>query len=83
MTVKVKTVHGTVETFTTGQYILGSKKELHPDLLDVKVYAGSRLIAHQARHFHWFYKKFLYKPVQQELQPEEATASETPAEAAR
>ena len=70
VTVKVKTVKDTVEVFNTESYIIGPKKDLHPDLLDVKVYAGSKCVKHVKRHFQWFYKKFLYKPLQTELKPE-------------
>ena len=68
--VKVKTIHNTTEIFNTEAYTIGKKKDMHPDLLDVKVYAGSRMVYHIKRHFQWFYKKFLYKPVQTELKPE-------------
>ena len=71
VTVKVKTVHNTIEVFNTESYVIGKKKDMHPDLLTIDVYAGSRKVFHMNRHFQWFYKKFLYKPVQQELKPEE------------
>jgi hypothetical protein len=70
VTVKVKTVKNTIEVFNTESYIISEKKDLHPDLLDVKVYVGSRMVCHIKRHFQWFYKKFLYKPVQTELKQE-------------
>ena len=44
---------------------------MHPDLLVVDMYAGSKKIAHARRHFQWFYKKFLYKPLQTTLKAEE------------
>lgn len=69
--VKVKTVHDTTEVFQTESYIIGPIKDFHPDLLDVRVYAGSRCVKHVRRRFQWFYKKFLYKPVQTELKPQE------------
>lgn len=72
MTVKIKNIDGNIETFETENYLIGSKKEMHPAILDVKVYTGGRLIVHRRRHFQKFYKKYLYKPVQQELQPENA-----------
>lgn len=75
VTVKVKTVKNTIEVFNTESYIIGEKKDLHPDLLDVKVYAGSRMVYHVRRHFQWFYKKFLYKPVQTELKLEGAESN--------
>ena len=71
VTVKVKTVKGTTEIFNTESYVIGAKKDLFPDLLDVKVYAGSRMVFHIRRHFQWFYKRFLYKPAQTELKPAE------------
>lgn len=70
VTVKVKTVKNTIEVFSTESYIIGEKKDLHPNLLDVKVYVGSRMVYHVKRHFQWFYKKFLYKPIQTELKQE-------------
>lgn len=72
VTVKVKTVKNTIEVFNTESYIIGPKEDLHPDLLTVDVYAGSRKVYHMRRYFQWFYKKFLYKPVQTELKPEGA-----------
>lgn len=75
VTVKVKTIHDTVEVFNTESYIIGNKKNLHPDLLEVTVYAGSRKVYHMRRWFQKFYKKFLYKPIQTELKQEETTPS--------
>lgn len=72
VTVKVKTVRDTVEVFNTESYVIVKKKDLHPDLLEVTVYAGSRKVYHMRRWFQKFYKKFLYKPVQQVLKPEGA-----------
>lgn len=77
VTVKVKTIHNTTEVFSTESYAIGPKKDMHPDLLDVKVYAGSRRVYHVKRHFKWFYKKFLYKPIEVELKPEERDTKET------
>lgn len=71
VTVKVKTIHDTTEVFNTNSYVIGKKKDLHPDLLDVRVYAGSRCVKHVRRHFQWFYKKYLYKPAQTEIKPAE------------
>lgn len=70
--VKAKTVNGRTEIFQTESYVVCQKKDLHPDLLDVKVYAGSKCVKHVKRHFQWFYKKFLYRPLQTELKPEGA-----------
>lgn len=71
ITVKLKTVHGTIENFTTDKYMVSPVKDMHPDILDVKVYAGSKCIIHKKRHFQVIYKKFIYKPIQQELKPED------------
>ncbi len=71
VTVKIKTVKDTIEVFTTESYVIGKKKDLHPDLLAVDVYAGSKKVYHTQRHFQWFYKKFLYKPLQTTLKAEE------------
>ena len=75
VTVKVKTIHDTVEVFNTESYTIGNKKNLHPDLLEVTVYAGSRKVYHMRRWFQKFYKKFLYKPIQTELKQEETNPS--------
>lgn len=74
VTVKVKTVKDTIEVFTTESYTVGPKKDLHPDLLDVKVYIGTKCVKHVKRHFQRFYKKFLYKPLQTELKQEGTTS---------
>lgn len=70
VTVKVKTVKNTIEVFNTESYIIRPKSDLHPDLLVVDVYVGSRKVFHMRRHFQWFYKKFLYKPLQTTLKAE-------------
>lgn len=75
VTVKVKTVHDTVEVFNTESYVIGKKKNLHPDILEATVYAGSRKVYHVRRWFQKFYKKFLYKPIQTELKQEVTTSS--------
>lgn len=72
VTVKVKTVKNTIEVFNTESYTIGQKKDLHPDLLEVTVYAGSRKVYHMKRYFQWFYKKYLYKPLQIKLDGENA-----------
>ena len=66
VTVKVKTVHKTTEVFETEKYLICSKKEMHPDILSVDVYAEGKKICHTERHFKWFYKKYLYKPLPEE-----------------
>ena len=70
ITVKVKLVHGSVEVFNTERYLLSPVKEMHPDILEVWIYAEGKKLAHLKRHFQKIYKKFFYKPVQQELKPE-------------
>ena len=71
ITVKLKTVHNPCEIFETEKYIVSTIKEMHTYILEVMVYTEGRKIYHCKRHFQWFYKKFLYKPVQQEIKPEE------------
>lgn len=71
-TVKIKTVHKTVEVFVTDKYLISSKKDMHPDILSVDVYSEGKKICHISRHFKWFYKKYLYKPL-----PEEPVKSES------
>lgn len=70
ITVKVKLVHGNIEVFETESYNLSPVKQMHPGILEVWVYAEGKKLAHIKRHFQKFYKKFLYKPVQEELKPE-------------
>ena len=67
VTVKVKTVHNTVEVFNTESYVIGKKKDMHPDILEVSVYSGNKRIAHSKRHFQGVYKRFFYKPLQEEV----------------
>lgn len=76
ITVKVKLVDGNTDIFTTEKYMVSSIKEMHPAILDVQVYADRKRLIHRRRYFQWFYKKFLYKPVQQELKPEDAEPAE-------
>ena len=63
ITVRLKTIHKTTEVFTTEKYIVCCTKEMHPDILCVDVYENGKKICHLKRHFQWFYKKFLYKPL--------------------
>lgn len=65
-TVKLKTVHKTVEVFVTDKYLISSKKDMHPDILSVDVYSEGKKICHISRHFKLFYKKYLYKPLPEE-----------------
>jgi len=65
-TVKLKTVHKTVEVFVTDKYLISSKKDMHPDILSVDVFSEGKKICHISRHFKWFYKKYLYKPLPEE-----------------
>ena len=67
VTVKVKTVHNTVEVFNTESYVIGKKKDMYPDILEVLVYSGNKRIAHSKRHFQGVYKRFFYKPLQKEI----------------
>lgn len=78
MTVRIKNIDGNVETFETKEYLVSKKKDMHPAILDVRVYAGSRCIVHRHRWFQKFYKKFLYKPVQTELKPENEASRNNP-----
>ncbi len=68
ITVKVKLVDGNTDIFTTDRYTVSTIKQMHPAILDVKVYSGRKLLIHKRRHFQWFYKKFQYIPVQEELE---------------
>ena len=70
ITVRVKLVDGNIEVFTTDKYMVSSVKDMHSAILDARVYAGSKCIVHRKRHLQWLYKKFQYKPEQEELKPE-------------
>lgn len=73
--VKLKLVNGNIEMFETENYVVSKVKEMHPDILDVKVYnASGKLIAHRRRWRQRFYKKYLYKPVSVELKPDAESA---------
>lgn len=73
--VKLKLVNGNIEMFETENYVVSKVKEMHPDILDVKVYTTSgKLIAHRRRWRQRFYKKYLYKPVSVELKPDAESA---------
>lgn len=70
MTVVLKTVRGVTEIFDTQSYMVAKKKDMHPDILDVKVYAGGKCVKRVKRRFQAFYKKFLYKPLPPEAKKE-------------
>ena len=64
MTVIVKLVNGSTEIFNTENYVLSKTKDMHPDILDCKVYHDSgKLLAHCRRAFPKFYIKHIYKPL--------------------
>jgi hypothetical protein len=67
ITVKVKLIDGNIDIFTTDKYMVAPIRQMHPAILDVKVYADRKLLIHKRRPFQWFYKKFLYKPERVEL----------------
>lgn len=60
--VKLKLVNGRTEIFQTEGYIVSTIKEMVPEILEVKVYIGNKVIKRSRRKFQWFYKKYLYKP---------------------
>lgn len=75
MIVKLKTVQGNIEIFRTKSYVISKVKDMHPDILDVKVYSETgHLLAHRWRWRQRFYKKYIYKPVQTELKPDAESA---------
>ena len=64
MTVKLKLVNGHVEIFKTENYVVSKPKEMHPDILDCRVYTDNgKLLAHRRRRFQKFYIKYQYKPL--------------------
>lgn len=66
--VKLKLVNGNTEILSAENYVVSSVKDMHPDILDVKVYVGTKVIKHSRRYFQWFYKKYLYKPLPESKQ---------------
>lgn len=66
--VKLKLVNGNTEIISTDNYVVCPVKDMHPDILDVKVYVGTKVIKHSRRCFQWFYKKYLYKPLPESKQ---------------
>lgn len=75
--VKLKMVNGGTEVFSTERFSLSPVKDMHPDILDAKVYADRKLIARKKRLFQWLYKKYFYKP----LPAEQNTTEHEPIEA--
>ena len=71
--VKLKLVNGRTEIFQTEGYIVSTVKEMMPEILEVKVYIGNKVIKRSRRKFQWFYKKYLYKP-----SPKENTQEQKP-----
>lgn len=70
--VKLKLVNGRTEIFQTEGYVVSTIKEMVPEILDVKVYIGNKVVKHSRRKFQWFYKKYLYKPLPKEnTQPQQ------------
>ena len=64
MTVKLKLVNGNYEIYKTDSYVVSKIKDMHPDILDCKVYADNgRLLIRRRRLFQRFYKKYQYKPL--------------------
>lgn len=65
MIVKLKLVNGNTQMFETADYVVNPIKIMHPDILSVKVYSNDRKILFTVkRKFQLFYKKFIYKPVE-------------------
>ena len=77
--VKLKLVNGRTEIFQTEGYIVSTIKEMVPEILEVKVYIGNKVIKRSRRKFQWFYKKYLYKPSPKEnMQEQQLLQSEEP-----
>lgn len=77
--VKLKLVNGRTEIFQTEGYIVSPVKEMIPEILEVKVYIGNKVIKRCRRKFQWFYKKYLYKPTpKEEIQEQQLVQNEEP-----
>ena len=61
MTVKVLDIDGNIECFESNGYRLGSIKEMHPRILEVRLFAGGKLIVKKARFCKLVYKYILFK----------------------
>lgn len=77
--VKLKLVNGRTEIFQTEGYVVSPVKEMIPEILEVKVYIGNKVIKRCRRKFQWFYKKYLYKPSPNEnIQEQQPVQNEEP-----
>ena len=66
--------NGNKEIFQTGNYIIGTKKDLHPIILKSVVMSDTgKKIAKISRRNKWYYKHFVFptEKVQQLLQKEQ------------
>lgn len=69
MTVKAIRADGVVEIFETANYQISKKEDMHPALLKVVVYSGTKIIASVTRKHPLFYKYFKFgtKEVQDKI----------------
>lgn len=61
MTVKVLDIDGNIECFESNGYRLGSIKEMHPRILEVRLFAGGKQIVRKSRFCRLVYKYILFK----------------------
>lgn len=75
MLVKLKLIGNRKQFLQTGNYLIGSIKEMHPDILDVTVYTddGRKKLFHLKRPHQKYYEKYEYKPLKCEPEVEERT----------
>ena len=73
MIIKVKLVNGTTEYTQTDKYAFSKLEDCHPAILEATLYTdqGKKLHTLKRRH-QKRYIKYEYKPIQQELKPEDA-----------
>lgn len=77
MIIKYKLVDGTTEYSQTEKYAFSKIEDCHPAILEATLYTDQGKKLHTLkRHHQKHYIKYEYKPVQQELKPEDAEPAE-------
>ena len=80
MLVKVKLTGKRRQLFHTNEYLIGSIDQMHPDILEAKVYSddGRKKLAHVKRPHPKHYEKYDYKPLPPPQDPEPQQEPEAP-----
>lgn len=80
MLVKVKLTGKRRQLFHTNEYLIGTIDQMHPDILEAKVYSddGRKKLAHVKRPNPKHYEKYDYKPLPPPQDPEPPQEPEAP-----